>query len=497
MRSRAAGVVILVLIPTMAQGQADKRDVTTAPTGIRPSAAQMANVAAIRKRLGITPEYESVARLDAVKIAVLDYGFEGIGGDRPYLPKDAVVVEHYDPEFIRRFHLGDPEFRKGFEPGNRHGRVMAQIVWGVTGTHPSGPKFYLLNANGPTMLRRAVRFAIERKVDIILFAGSFEGGGIGDGRGPINRIVADALAADILWINAAGNYGRRVYNGPVRILGDGYLKLREGSDVASLRFRNRVDENTVTITLAWNDYRDQEDAGTDKDLDLYVENGAGRRIGSSEKVQVAADRKIGPNESHNPRERVVLANLPASPDVATDPDYAYRIRIRAKGGRFTSEDRIRVLVTAARDVYLPPQGDTPREAFEFVDASNEGEIYPPADNPLVLTVGDSDPSSSIGPTIDRRVKPEVILDDSRAFFTDGEISSGSSDASAYVAGAVVVLKAAAPVMRTGDLLRIARVGSLVPATALRGRPGRTSPPGFHYWRMPSRAKLVEIIRTGR
>ena len=175
----------------------------------------------------------------------------------PICPPSAVVVEHYDPASSRRHpDLGDPDYRKPFEPGNRHGREMAQIVWAITGSDPRGPQFYLLNANGPTMLRRAVRYAIEQDVDIILFSGSFEGGGNGDGRGPINRIVDEALAAGILWINAAGNFGGKVYNGPVRILRDGYLRLGGGTDIAALRFRNRLDENTVTVTLTWNDYRE-------------------------------------------------------------------------------------------------------------------------------------------------------------------------------------------------------------------------------------------------
>src|SRR5207237_2496237 len=134
------------------------------------------------------------------------------------------------------------------EPLNRHGRIMAQIVWAVTGARPEGPKFYLLNANGPTMLRRAVRYAIEQRVDVIVFSGSFEGAGNGDGRGPINRVVADALAAGILWINAAGNYGHHVYSGPVRLGADGFLAFRDGTDGSALRFRNRLDENTVTVT---------------------------------------------------------------------------------------------------------------------------------------------------------------------------------------------------------------------------------------------------------
>jgi len=494
--------------------------------GRRPSAARLADAREVRARLGLVPEYEDLPGIASVKVAVLDYGFDGLGTGRPYLPSDAVVVEHYDPDFVRRFDLGDPSYRKAFESPNSHGRVVAQIVWAVTGSRPIGPKFFLLNASGPTMLRRAVRFAIERRVDIILFSGSFEGGGNGDGRGPIDRIVGDALAAGILWVNAAGNYGHRVYNGPVRVLPDGYLRLRDGSDVAALRFRNRLDENTVTVTLTWNDYREEEDAGTDKDLDLYVEDWAGRRVGAGEKVQVSGDRIPGPDESRNPRERVVLADLPASPDLPADPDYTYRIRLRAKRGRFTTSDRLRVLVSATRDVYMPSGGDTPRAAIEFLDATREGELYPPADHPLVLTVGETSPDSAVGPTADRRHKPDVVLEDSRAFFTDGQVSAGSSIAAAYVAGVVAVLKAAEPGLRPSHLLWLARQGTAITRASARVRTTRVTispyplysssttglstypttsttrlepsmPLELRGWRTPSRARLAELVREGR
>ncbi|MDR3637936.1 MAG: S8 family serine peptidase [Isosphaeraceae bacterium] len=484
-------LLVLLACGRFAWAQGDGPVARQIAAGDRPAASRLANAEDVRRRLGLVPGYESVARVSAIKVAVLDYGFDGNGGAQPYLPEGVVVVEHYDPEFVRQYGLGDPNYRKGFEPSNRHGRVMAQIIWAVTGSHRDGPKFYLLNANGPTMLRRAVRYAIEQKVDVVLFSGSFEGGGNGDGRGPINRIVDEALAANIVWINAAGNYGRRVYNGPVRILPDGYLRLRDGLDVAALRFRNRVDENDVSITLTWNDYKDAEDAGTAKDLDLFVEDSAGRRVGTSEKTQVTTDGPAGPNESRNPRERVVLKNLAACPDVPSDPDYGYRIRVRATRGAFTSADRLRVLVTASRDAYMAPAG-TVREAFEFVDATGEGEVYPPADNPLVLTVGDSDPSTSIGPTLDRRVKPDVILDDSRAFFTDGVVSAGSSNAAAYVAGVVTVLKATAPALGPGELLRIARQGSPVRSQRVRG-PASGLAPQYFTWQTPTRSRLAEVV----
>ena len=474
----------------------------TAPTagasGGVTAVAHMVNVQEIRKRLGLVPEYVDFAGIESVKVAVLDYGFDGVGGGRSYLPNNTVVVEHYDPDFVRRQDLGDPEYRKPFEPMNRHGRIMAQIVWAVTGAHPGGPRFYLLNASGPTMLRRAVRYAIEQKVDIILFSGSFEGGGNGDGRGPINGIVDEALGANILWINAAGNFGRRVYNGPVRILSDGYLRLRNGSDVAALRFRNHLDENTVHVTLTWNDYRDEEDAGTDKDLDLDVENWAGRRVGTGEKTQISGARAPGPDESRNPRERVILNDLPASPIRDADPEYTYRIRVRSKSGRFTASDRIRILLTASRDIYLAPGGSGPREAVEFLDATGAGELYPPADHPLVLTVGDSAPDSAVGPTADRRVKPEVILEDSRTYFSDGQISAGSSNAAAYVAGVVALLKAAAPGLRMRHLLLLAQQGPTVPrARNQTATIATTRTQGLRIWRTPSRARLVETVREGR
>jgi len=475
----------------------------------RRSSSHLADAPEVRKRLGLAPDYENVAGVEGLKIAVLDFGFDGMGGNRPYLPSSAEVVEHYDPEFVRRNGLGDPAFRKGFEPGNRHGRDMAQVVWAVTGGNPSGPKFYLLNANGPTMLRRAVRYAIAKRVDVILLSGSFEGGGNGDGRGPINKVVDEALAAGIIWVNAAGNYGRRVFNGPIRVLPDGYLRLRDGSDVASLRFRNRVDENAVTVTLSWNDYRDEEDAGTDRDLDLYVEDWTGRRVGSGQKVQVAGDRTPGPEETRNPRERVVLVDLPASPAVPSDPDYAYRIRVRAKAGRFTTGDRLRVLLTTGRDVYVAPGGNVPEEAVEFLDASGGGELFPPADHPGVVTVGDGGPASSIGPTADGRGKPDLIIEDSRAFFTDGQVTAGSSNAAAYFAGVALVLKAVEPSLSGQDLLHLARQGVPAARDGRAARPAssagasslRPPPPGPVFvprvWQTPGRVRLAQAVRDGR
>ncbi|MFO0822020.1 MAG: S8 family serine peptidase [Gemmataceae bacterium] len=377
-----------------------------------------------RRKLGLLPSYAAVPGLKSIKVAVLDSGFDGLDGKRPYLPANAVVVEDYDPAFIKRFALGDPEFRKPLLPGNSHGRLMAQIVWATTGNAPEGPQFFLLNANGPTMFRRAVRYAIEQKVDVILFSGTFEGAGNFDGRGPINVAVDAAVAAGIIWVNAAGNCGGMAYNGRVDVGPNGFLRF--GGTQSALRFRNRLDENALTLTLTWNDYQDTEDAGTEKDLDLIVEDWQGRVVGESKLTQVGPGRVAGEGESKNPRERLTLTDLPAC-----EAGQEYRICIRARAANFghaigfdccspVRETPIRDLDTGKM---LP--------AIEFRDATRGGEIYPPADHAGVLAVGDAMPESAIGPTADGRVKPDIIVFDSVARFSNGEETAGASNAAAY------------------------------------------------------------------
>ncbi len=411
------------------------------------SASKVTNAESARRKLGLYASYPAVPTIGQVKVAVLDSGFHRVDGKRPYLPKSAELVEHYDPEFIRKHKLGEPDFQKAFVPGESHGRLMAQIAWAASGGSQFGPKFYLLNANGPTLFRRAVRYAIERKVDVILFSGTFEGAGNFDGRGPINAAVDDAIAAGIIWVNAAGNTGGTVFNGPVTVDQTGYLKLRTGDDPTALRFANRLDENAVTVTLTWNDYKETEDAGTEKDLDLVVEDWLGRVVGESKLKQVPDGKAAAAGETKNPRERLVFAELPAKP-----AGEEYRIRVKATSTNFGALDRIRILVSSARPAPIidPDTGKTVIPV-ELLDASKSGEIYPPADHAGVLTVGDATQQSAVGPTVDGRLKPDVILGDSVARFSNGDESIGSSNAAAYFAGVVAVLRATEPSLTAGHL----------------------------------------------
>ncbi|WP_439624580.1 hypothetical protein [Gemmata sp.] len=429
---------------------------------LQSAAARVLNPDDARRRLGLLPSYAAVPGIKGVKVAVLDSGFDGVDGKRPYLPATAVVIEHYGADFVNKFGLGDPGFTKPFNPGDAHGRLLAQLVWATTGGSPDGPQFYLMNANGPTMFRRAVRMAIELKVDVVLFGGTFEGAGNYDGRGPINAAVDEAVAAGVIWVNAAGNTGGAVYNGPVDVGPDGFLRFGAAGATA-LRFRNRLDENSATVLLTWNDYRDAEDAGTDKDLDLVVEDSRGRVVGESKLVQVGAGRAAAGGETKNPRERLSLTGL-----AATGAGEEYRVRVRANTPNFGPRDRLRLLLTAGRPPVPDPVTGRSVPSVEFVDAPRGSEVYPPADHAGVLTVGDEAPTSAVGPTADGRVKPDVVVPDSSVRFSNGEETAGASNVAAYFAGVVAVLRASEPALTVAHVREWVRVLDREPAGARVG-----------------------------
>lgn len=472
-----------VIVPSLCVGLLAIVAVAAEPPP-RPAAARPLPSDDLVKRLGLSAYLREVRTLPQIKVAVLDSGFTGMDGQRAYLPKTAVVVEHYDPEWVRRSNLGDAEFRKELVPNNNHGRSMAQIIWAATGSSPDGPQFYLLNANGPTLFRRAVRYAIEQRVDVILFSGHFEGAGNYDGQGPINVAVSEAVAAGIIWVNAVGNLRYQVFDGSVRLGHDGWLRYDNGS--TALKFRNRLDENSVTITLTWNDYRNEEDAGTTKDLDLFVEDPRGRTVGSSTLKQVTGP--AGEGETRNPRERVVIDNLGAF-------EQPYLIRIRAKAGSFGLDDRLRVMVNPTKAAPRPgARPGTFEPGFSFVDARRFREVYPPADHPGVITVGD--PQSSTGPTADGRTKPDVVLADSRIVFTNGDETSGSSNAAALFAAVAVMLKAAEPGLTAAQLKQFAEEGRRI---SLRAENRAIRPPSVlsPNWSTPTWRELTSATRARR
>ncbi len=399
----------------------------------------------LRERYGLTA-FDKVpnigARLKTIKIAVLDNGY----GDTTTLGEDLPdtvfkLVSTYSDEFITTHNLGTPGKVKALDSGDAHGRQMAMLAWAMTGLKKeAAPQFLLLNANGFTNFRRAIQTAINEKVDIILNSQNWEYGGNFDGRGHVNAEVSKATRAGILWVNAAGNYAGSVYNATVALDDSKHLKI--GSKDKGLRLQSRLDRAGVKITLAWNSFSEREDTGTDKDLDLFVLDSKGVVIanGTSELNQIVNKAGVAKEEGQS----YLAAETIETTLNITEKDKPYRIKVFAKSGNFTAADRIRITITNTSKPYFSYEEKKMVEAVALLDFQPRQEIMVPADHPEVIAVGDLTTASSRGPTMDGRIKPDVVLRYSDAEFTDGEGFAGTSNAAAYFAGILAMTKAYVP-----------------------------------------------------
>lgn len=378
----------------------------------------------LRKALGVEGLKPSNYDLSNIKIAVLDNSFVDYQPGKGMLPESTEVIKGPKPNL---------------SSDSDHGTGMAQIAWAVSGRRPEGPKFYLVNTYGFSNFRAAIDFVIEKNVDIVLYSQTWDFGGNYDGTGFINAEVNRATARGIIWINAAGNDSKMIYNGLIdeKIQRNKTLKL--GADKDYLRFENKYDKSNLKLTLSWTDVKDDDLYKTDKDLDLFVYNDKGDLIGSSEKIQrgeAPAPDDSNPKLSSYAREEISLKKL----DRGT-----YHIKVVAKSDNFFKTDRLRILIKPEK------QG-----SIRFTDRTAGYEIQPPADNKSVFTVGDGSVYSAEGPTLDKRVKPDVIVSDSSVSFTSNTTTAGSSDATAIIVGQVALLKALCAKLTTDDLFNYAK-----------------------------------------
>lgn len=406
---------------------------------------QMQNAEELRKFYSLTPAYDPQPSLSNVKIAVLDNGFHGYENDaeKKYLPDNTVLKSSWGEN---RVSLLDDD----------HGLKMAQVAWAMTGnSEKSHPQFFLLNARQLLNFRDAVKFFIEEKkrdkdkVHVMLIAMNFESYGNFDGRGFVNRWVSEATAAGIITIVAAGNDHGKVFNGPIqktdivdtRDKNRRMLKFgdKEYLEVTSLvTEKANVASGNLTVTLSWNDFSDDINANTDRDLDIYLEDEYNNQLASSTLKQNNGKK----DKSNWPREELVWNGRLVK-------DAKYRIRVSAKASSSFNEesDSLRIVVNSGRAV------DGGQDAINFKDASLSGEIMVPADNLSVITVGDRNPFCSVGPKVNGRAKPDIWLPRSDVRWDYASDPPSTSYAAAIFTGIAASLLAKEPALTREQLLK--------------------------------------------
>ena len=365
--------------------------------------------------------------LDNLKIAILDNGFEQRSDLIERLGSKLHVVKKYPEKFLKKYKF-DIKKRGNSLARTSHGSSMAMIVEGLLANSRNiSPDIYLLNAHGITNFERAVSYAIDKKVNVILYAQNWEFGGNYDGQGFINKMVDKIEKHNIFWINAAGNYSSMVWNGSYRGK-DGKNLYLQNEDY--LEFQVKFDNTSVTITAVWNDFKNYENYQTNKDIDVEVYHD-GVKLAYKNRKQSSSNSEAKLKSLHS-REQAKL-KLDRG---------LYKIKLVDQSNNLDYNDRFRVVL----------QSDKGNSSINFLDASRNSEIMIPADNKLSFTVGDRSKLSSVGPTADGRSKPDYKLHDSRLRFSDGNMSEGSSNAAAIYSAVLLHFLAEYPDYTRAELL---------------------------------------------
>jgi len=353
------------------------------------------------------------ARGRGVKIAVVDLGFGGYRrsqgtGD---LPRSAVKVDFCGPD--------------GFD-ATSHGTGVAEIVAEMA----PDAKLYLVCIKDVAGLGLAVDYARAHGIQIISHSASWFNTGRGDGSGPSDTpegIVAAARAAGILWVNAAGNRAQQHWSGAfVDSNANGWNEFAPGDEGNTIA----VGSGEISCAaLKWDDW-----PASAEDYDLYLTHSPGGAV---------VAESTGPQTGlEPPSELACLFNT--SPVTQTYAIGIHANHVTARPVRF--------------DLFVYPGPDLEHQVAE-------GSITEPGTSPSALTVGavcwqgsNLETYSSEGPTIDGRVKPDLVGPDSVSSFTYGPFAgcgssgfAGTSAATPHVAAAAALVKETNPAFGPAEL----------------------------------------------
>ena len=341
-------------------------------------------------------------RGQGVKVGIIDNGFTGFSGLMGTELPETVVARCYGLSGPSE-NLADCEVETG------HGTAVAESVIDIA----PNVSLYIARPISPGTVKEATQWMISEGVSVISHSVGWTFDGPGDGTSPTSEsplnTVDTAVAAGIVWINAAGNDAQQTWfkRGPFSYstitVGDQERKIInfDGSD-----FGNGF--NGAVIQLRWDDSW----GGAARDLDLYVRNSDGDIIRASQDYQSGGLYQV-PHES---------------------------IRFNGSGELLVAD----FSTSAPEWIQLTIWSPNPLEHY-----TGTGSITNPAEsaNPGMLAIGAARWSnvdsiefwSSRGPTPDGRVKPDVVGADCGQTATSSTFC-GTSQAAPHVAGMVALVR---------------------------------------------------------
>ena len=341
-----------------------------------------------------------------IKVGVIDSGFDGF---------DGLMGTEVPANVQIRCYRGLGEHSQDLDDcgGGSHGTVVAESVMDIA----PGASLYISDPQSLGDLRDAVDWMISEGVSVINHSRTWLFDGPGDGSSPSSisplNTVDRAVAAGIVWVNAAGNSAQRTWfqRGPFS-----YSTISvDGEDVRVLNFEASNFKNRShvwgSLQLRWDDAW----GGASRNLDLLLVT-----PDSGDITLASIDPQSG-GDGHFPYERV-------------SSGATFDVMIANRGG--SEPSWIQLLAWSGQGLtYKTPE---------------TGSITNPAEsaNPGMLTVGAAlwsnvnsiESYSSRGPTPDGRIKPDLVGADCGQTASRSSPFCGTSQASPHVAGMVALVR---------------------------------------------------------
>ncbi|OGO28416.1 MAG: hypothetical protein A2Z16_09190 [Chloroflexi bacterium RBG_16_54_18] len=326
-----------------------------------------------------------------IKIGVLDLGFDKY--------RDLIGEELPEKVTARSF-ISGVELDQTGEP---HGTAVAEVIYDIA---PEAELFFAAYSTDAEQ-RLAVDWLVSQDVNIISHSVRSIYGPM-DGSGDEAKLVERTVAKNVLWVNCAGNDAETHYWGVfVDENGDGFHEFRDGDQFMSFNPVGRV-----RMALNW----DAWDRG-DQDYDLILYDRNKNKIVSSENIQ----NDLGD-------------------DAAEFIEYGF------------SDEGPYYIAFFARRITRPGIFN-----FFIYEGENleyktpEYSITSPADSEGSLSVGATywsddvlESYSSLGPTLDGRIKPDISAPTGVNSVTYGEPFYGTSASAPHVSAAAALVWQAHP-----------------------------------------------------